>query len=192
MKRKQKCSLKLFCCFSCSGLNSLFRLPCWNREEAFDHAQLHGMLYNRSQYSHAAVAHRALQCGISCPHSDKPLWCTDRTQCSTIQSRAWPLLRTHEVVKTKIMFDLISVKINNFSTSNPQPDTKRPCFRIGPLFYYENKCLSYCHKNHPALVNESLFPMGIILCTWTLISFWCSRLGFKNNFNLKASVGRAL
>lgn len=136
--------------------------------------------------------HRASPPRDNLPHSDKPTRCIDKTQRSPVQSRAEALLRIHKVVKTTIMFDLISVKINNFSMSNPQPDTKRPCFRIGPLFFYGNKCLSYCHKNHPASVNESFFPMGIILWAWTLICFWYSRLSFKNNFNLKASVQKAL
>lgn len=110
---------------------------------------------------------------------------------SPTQSTAWTLLRVCGDVKTKPGFDCFSVKINNFSASNPQPDTNSPCFRIGPLVFYENKCLFYCHKNHSASVNESLFPVGIILCTWTLSSFWSSRLGFKNNFNFIASMGRA-
>lgn len=38
---------KLVCCFSRPGLSSLLRLSCWNQEEAFDHAQSHGMLFNR-------------------------------------------------------------------------------------------------------------------------------------------------
>lgn len=104
------------------------------------------------------------------PHPSKP---TTRTQRWTIQNRAETAENTWSCENKNNVWLNLREDQYFFSMSKPQPGTNRPYFRIGPLFFYENKCLSYCHKNHPASINESLFPMGIIPCTWTLMWFWC-------------------
>lgn len=176
MKRKLKCGLELFCCFSCPGLSSFGLLrgslcPGWVPWGAGQPLALSSCLGTLGIGTH------------------RPIQGTN----TTAQPRAQlgPCWEYVGMWKQSQGLTISQWRSIIFHRVTPQPDTNSPCFRIGPLVFYENKCLFYCHKNHSASVNESLFPVGIILCTWTLSSFWSSRLGFKNNFNFIASMGRA-